>query len=340
MKIDILTNDGSPLSVTLEDLYGSANRVGLGGSEYGMLTLAEAWHKAGHEVVIYNDPANPNGSPWEHRAISSFSPQDERDILIVFRTPNERSLVAKGLKVWLSCDQYTRADADFRKFSGFVHKIVTISPRHKQYFEQTYGIQDSVVIDLPVRLSDLNLDVEKIPQKCIFTSVPDRGLHILHSCWGAIKSAVPSASLTITSDYRLWGVKDARNDPHRVQWMMEKDIRFLGAIGRMELVREQLSSVLMPYPSNYDELFCVAVAEAQACGVYPVTSNTGSLSTTNMGTVLDESGNFKVKFTTAVIEKLNDPDLVSLGRELKAKAYERFSPETILKQWDEKVFSG
>ena len=54
--------DGSPLNVCMKDLYGERNRIGVGGSELAFLTLAEGWHKAGHEVVIYNDCVEPGGS--------------------------------------------------------------------------------------------------------------------------------------------------------------------------------------------------------------------------------------------------------------------------------------
>jgi hypothetical protein len=42
MNIDILCKDGSPLGVTLNDLWGEGQRgIGVGGSEYALLTLCE-----------------------------------------------------------------------------------------------------------------------------------------------------------------------------------------------------------------------------------------------------------------------------------------------------------
>lgn len=339
MKIDFLCSDGSPIGVTLEDLYGDKNRIGVGGSEYAMLTMCEEWHKQGHQVTIYNNPSNVEGSPWEHRTMDSFEPNANRDVLIVFRSPNPKAIPAKGLKVWWSCDQYTTAAADFKKFPAFVNKTVVISPRHRDYFEQTYSITGSVVIDIPVRLADLNIDVDRVSKKCIFTSVPDRGLNTLYECWKVIHNAVPDSSLTITSDYRLWGAGEL-NEPHRIRWFMESGVTFLGAVRRERLIKEQLSSELLTYPSNYDELFCVAVAEAQACGVYPITSDTGSLPTTNMGTVLPLNDNFKAQFTKSVIDALDNKELHLMREEVRQKAIKRFSPENVAKEWDEKVFNG
>ena len=65
-----------------------------------MLTMCEEWHKAGHEVVLYNNPMTANGSPFEQRNISAFDPNENRDILVIFRSPSPRSFGAKGLKMW------------------------------------------------------------------------------------------------------------------------------------------------------------------------------------------------------------------------------------------------
>lgn len=338
MKIDILCNDGSPIGVTLEDVWGDGLRgIGVGGAEYALLTMCETWHKLGHDVTVYNRPLNPNGSPWCHKHTSQFEPQAARDVLIIFRSPNPLSIGAKGFKVWWSCDQMTVGD--YAAFAGTVDKIVCISQFHADYFVKTYRINNVEVIDLPIRLDDLVMDkpIEKIPKRCIFTSIPDRGLFELWNCWGAIKERVPEASLVITSDYRLWGVRP-QNQQHIDQWQGKEDVRFMGAIKRSQLIKEQLLAEYMPYPCTYDELFCISVAEAQCCGIYTITSDTGSLPTTNMCKVVPrESTRYLPVFTDVVVEALNTKVDT---RDLKLKAFARFEPDIIAKQWDTKIFKG
>jgi glycosyltransferase involved in cell wall biosynthesis len=344
MKIDVLCNDGSPLGVTLLDLWGEGQRgIGVGGSEYALLTMCEAWQNSGHTVRLYNNPLGAF-KVFEQLPIDAFRPKDKtRDVLITFRSPNEKSIVADGLKVWWSCDQYTVND--YAVFAQYMDKIVTISSFHSTYFSLTYGINNSIPIDIPVRVQDFErAEVIKTPYRLIFTSVPDRGLHLLRDAWNRIKKEIPETSLMITADYRLWGLHEPRNERYRQQWIGQEDVVFIGAIPRRRLILEQLTADIYAYPNIYEELFCVSCAEAQACGAYPITSGVGALQTTNMGTIIegnpqDGRSGFLKKFSNEIIDSLSSREALALRQKaVKKKAIERFRPENILRQWDEKVF--
>jgi glycosyltransferase involved in cell wall biosynthesis len=339
MKIEVLCNDGSPVGVTSKSIWGEDGRIGVGGAELALLTMCEEWSKAGNEVVLYNNGSNPD-SLFEHRNISSFDPFANHEVIIVFRSPNLRMTSAKGLKVWWSCDQYSTGN--YKKFADFVDQVVCISPYHVNYFRKSYLMVDKVKsIDLPVRMGDFAElgEEKKIRNRFIFTSVPDRGLQELLEMWDSIKLMLPDASLTITSDYRLWGAKRPLNERYRSLALGKKDIKFFGALNRTQMLRELMVSDIYFYPCIYDELFCISCAEAQVAGSYPVTSDFGALSTTNMGKVIPlnpkDPHNRK-----AILEQLKsslnnkDEDIM----EIQKKAIERFSPDKILKQWDEKVF--
>jgi glycosyltransferase involved in cell wall biosynthesis len=340
--IDVLANDGSPLGVSMKTIWGEDHQIGVGGAELGILTLLEAWHYAGHQVRFYNNPRDPHGSPFEQLPIDLFNPKEDRDVLIVFRSPNHRIEGAKGLKVWFSTDQYTIGD--FREFAPKVDKIVTISPFHAEYFRITYGIQNTITIDLPVRVQDYaEFSIMKIRGRLIYTSVPDRGLKILHAAWPLIKRDFPEATLVITSDYRLWGCESPRNEQHKLEWMYCDGVEFVGALPRFDLIRKQLESQVLVYPCIYPELFCIACAEAQVAGVYPITSPIGALQTTNMGTILPGNPHtpFWVSaFVSGVVDTLRGLDLPRRQEELQKKAIERFNPVHILKEWETRVFNG
>lgn len=342
MRLEILCGGGSPQGVHVSDIYGQNGRIGVGGAELALLTLCEGWARAGNEVVLYNNPKRQDGI-FEQRNIDDFDRVDRRgDVVIFFREPSTRVVnVKKSLKVFWSCDQYTAGD--YSHFSALVDKVVTISPHHSQYFEKVYGIQDSIPIDLPVRTWDYEGVVEKSPHKIIFTSVPDRGLKHVAQTFPRIKEQVPDATLVITSDYRLWGAISPFNNQYVQMFMSMGGVEFLGGVTRDRLIHEQLSAQIHYYPCDYEELFCIAVAESQIAGVYPITSAAGALRTTNMGMLIEGSMDSPVVqqiFVQTAIEHLMNPNLANLQKELQCKAKERFSMDNILSQWNEKVFNG
>jgi hypothetical protein len=340
MIVDVLANDGSPLGVSTSSIYGDLDHIGVGGAELALLTLCEGWHDAGHDVRLYNSPLMGT-SPFPQYPIDAFEPHEDRDVLIAFRSPNHRINDAKGMVVWWSCDQFTCGS--FQEFAPKVDKIVTISPFHADYFRMVYGINDTITIDLPVRLWDYEQHVDKVPHRLIFCSVPDRGLGVLAEVYWNIVKAVPDVSMAITSDYRLWGAESARNEHHIGKFLGFENVRFLGAIPRMEMVREQLQAEIQAYPCNYDELFCYSVAECSVAGAYPITPAIGALTTTNMGTIVKGdilTPQWKVDFTDAVIHNLLDPKLAARQWVLKQKALARFSLKRILNVWNKRVFNG
>ena len=237
--------------------------------------------------------------------------------------------MAKGRKIWWSCDQYTVGN--FREFSRHVDAVVVISPFHAQYFSDVYGINSVSVIDLAVRQQDYTVSVDKDPMQCLFSSVPDRGLPQLARVWERVLQQVPQAKLAITSGWSLWtgANTDYLEARYRALFANMRGVQYHAAVSREKLVIEQLKSSLLVYPCVYDELFCISCAEAQVAGAWPLTSNFGALRTTNMGTVLAGSPNdaqWQEDFSAHVVDRLVNPGKYSSGvAALQAMATSRFS---------------
>lgn len=341
LTIHVLCNDGSPLGVTTQSIYGEDGSLGVGGAELALLTMCQLWHERGDKVVLYNNPRPHCQSPFEQRYLDDYRSDDKsRDVAIIFRSPNKRAWGGTGYRVWWSCDQSTIGD--FGRFSRAVDQIVVISEFHKSYFSATYGIHNTTVIDLPVRVWEYQPPVEKVAKRCLFSSVPDRGLHLLMPLWDKIQQMHPDASLTITSDYRLWGADQPLNEQHRLKWLHSKNVRFLGGVNRRDLIYEQMRAQFHLYPGIYEELFCISVAESEVAGVLPITSDCGALDTTNMFKVIP--GNpikfaWQAEFLNAVDGLLSDPQLPTIQAELRENAIARFKPERILREWDTCVFN-
>ena len=343
LKIDVLCNDGSPLGVSESSIHGSDGRMGVGGAELAILTLMGAWHDAGHEVTFYNNPQPHSRSRFRHSPISLFIPKEDRDILIIFRSPNRRAIHANAKKkVWLSTDQYTVGN--FAEFALHVDQIVTISNFHADYFQGTYGIQNTTIIDLPVRVDEYKKEIDKVPNRMIYCSVPTRGLDMLAQCYPHIQKEVPDASLVITSDFRLWGAFAPMNEQYIRQFMGMHNVVFLGAVSRAQLIDEQLRAEIHGYPCTYDELFCYSSAECQVAGAFPISSTTGALETTNMGLLIPgdpKSKAWQTIFIETVVRAMkNREQFQQMARENQSRAISRFATEKILAEWDKRVLYG
>ena len=340
--IHFLANDGSPLGVTMKSLWGEDDRYGVGGAEQSLLTICEGFHNRGYDITLYNNPHEGGASPFKQKTLAEFDPQENRDYLVVFRSPNERIAGAKGKLIWWSCDQQTVGD--FKAFSSRVEKIVVISKYHAEYFRTMYGIENSIVIDLPVR-DDYGHDVKKVSHRCIYTSIPDRGVMQLHAAWPLITREVPDASLVITSDWRLWDkyLDKSCVQPYQLAYAAHQNVSYVGAVKRKELIQYQLEAELLLYPCIYEELFCITVAEAQVAGAIPITSQNGAVKTTNSFGVQIKGSPYDPKFIEEFVQStvllLQDPDLKEKQIEMQNKAIKRFALDRILDQWEKKVLN-
>lgn len=345
MKIALVANDGSPLRVTPPDIYVR----GVGGAELAMMTLMETFADRGHEVEVFNDPATTAMFKGVRYCMkNTFIDTEPRDVVIIFRSPNPlvtRRCAAK--KIWWSCDQYTVGD--YAMLGRTVDHVVVISEFHKKYHKINYGLpaENLHVIDLGVKLADYDRlgAVEKKPGQMIFCSIPDRGLDVLHAAWPQIKAEAPEASLVITSDYRLWGAS-ANNARYRLMWAGNPDIRFVGAVPRMDLVRYQLESEVHVYPCTYDELFCISAAETQVAGAIPVTTNWGALPMTNQFGIIVPGDPRSPEFVRAFSKRVAGLVTTEKGyadtkrEQMILKARQRFDWHKIAEQWEKLIYEG
>lgn len=339
LTIDLYADNGSPMGLIPPDIYGR----GVGGAELAMMSWAETMAGRGHKIRIYNNPKQAGDyNGVEYLPQSAFAPVADRDVYIAYRSPSQFTRICRAaVKLFWSTDQYTTGDFATDVFPC-VDRTVCISPFHVDYHIERYKVEPPLIgyFDLGVRVKEYQQDVEKVPGRCIYCSVPNRGLEILRMMWPRIKERVPNASLVITSDYTLWGSPNPLNHEHRLNWLGVDDVEFMGAIPRKQLVQEQLKAVCQPFSCSYEELFCISAAECQVAGATPITSDLGALPTTNQwGTVLGRNlldNSWQNGFVDAVCAVFNG----WYDREMSQKAIARFDWQTICGQWEHLIATG
>jgi len=340
MKIDVLTVVGSPKNVTSVDVFDR----GVGGAELALISWAEVMAKRGHKIRIYNQTSltsyHINGV--EYLPDGHYNTNDDRDILVTFRGPQELARHSNAKKrIGWSCDQYTVGD--YNQWYMTSDKIILISPFHQKDHLQRYGqiaLERGQVIDLGVRTWEY-VPVEKTPYSFIFCSVPDRGLMELANLWPEITNTFPQATLTITSDYTLWGANAPLNMQYRMRLAGMPGVNFLGNIPREDLVKEQSRAEVNLYPCIYDENFCIAIAECQVAGVYCITTNQGALATTNFtGAIFPPGPGNRISYLDTLQSFFNQPFSLRtmLSKEITKRAIARFDWDKIAEQW-EQVFN-
>jgi glycosyltransferase involved in cell wall biosynthesis len=315
---------------------------GVGGAELSMMTWAQEMAGRGHTIRIYNNPDMVGEFDGVHYLPQKdFNPHTYRDVFIVYRSPNKHIRQAKaGVKMHWSTDQYTIGDYS-KDIVPFVDKIICISPYHRADYQSRYNPPEDKItyMDLGVRLQDYPLNIEKIQNRFIFCSVPERGLKIIRHIWPQIKAALPDATLVITADHRLWGSHSPNNQAYRLDLLGQDGIVFLGAIERHKLATHQAQAQIHLYPAIYEELFCISSAECQAVGAYSVTSDIGALETTNeFGLIIPGDPNnpaWQKDYVNMVIALMLDQDSLTNKAEKGAKlARERFNWSRICDEWE------
>lgn len=312
---------------------------GVGGAEASLINLSRALARAGHEVWVYNECDKQgvfNGVHWAH--ISTFQITDYADVAIIFRMPIENiRIINAKIKLFWSCDQYTTGKWD-KEILPYVDRMVAISPYHQWYLAKHKNIHPDFVkvIDLGISKQDYEVPGDKVPGKMIFCSVPDRGLNNMRDIFPLVKHRVPHATLVITSDYTLWGTS-ANNEQYLDLQKME-GVTYLGKVDRKQLVQEQLSSEIMAYPCEYEELFCIAAAECIAAGAVPVTTTYGSLPTTvgKSGVLVRrEMGNdFHRTMADIIVEMLTNHQLRKKVSDAgRGRMLHNYNWDTIAQQW-------
>jgi glycosyltransferase involved in cell wall biosynthesis len=298
------------------------NMEGLGGSEIAVVQVAERLSHFGWKVVVSGDVEEGvwNGVEWlpTNRLHEKYF--DQFDVIVgvsyLHFTLEFDEYNAKRL-FWIHNTDFHPwycgteiADPETLLTPGDIDGFVCLTNWHKEQWSQKYSLDPERfhIIGNGIDPTSFIGEPQKIKNRFIWSSAPERGLTELLTYWPIIKNRLPEASLHIYSP----GYQIAK----REDWTGHElvDVEFMGSVSQPELHRAMGEAEYWMYLTSYEETYCITALEMQKAGVFPITTNTAALNeTVNSGIILEDN---KQKWNIAIQILTN----MSIG--LKEKALE------------------
>jgi len=324
---------------------------GEGGSEIATMQMSKLLAAKGHQVFVYNDPQQEgiyDGVEYLHH--SKFI-NLEADVLIASRTPgavDDRFHNTFQKKILWHHDMHVY-DSLTEERSSKIDLHLALSDYHLQYLKAKYPfIQNIRLTSNGLDLNLYNQSVARNPHKAIYSSSPNRGLHVACQMWKEIRSHVPDAELHVFYGFDNWSkTVENKNDP--IELMEMRLIKGLaestpgvilrGRVNAQQLANEQLSAGVWCYPTAWHETSCITAMEAQAAGMYTVTTDLAALPETvgdgDYGALLpgnNETLVYQREFIKQMVAFMQVDSEVA-RQKIKDRAISKFDWNKVCDQW-------
>ena len=318
----------------------------LGGSETAFIQLTRALAGRGHQVLAFNNCPRPgrHGKVSYHNFPKSLAvlAREKFDIFVVSRYADFFNLpLSAGLKVLWNHDTLDRP-RELKLVHDEIDLFLVLSRFHRDNFLTRLPLLDDRLV---VTRNGLDLDFLDLaaagppdPGRLIYASRPERGLKLLlEDIWPRLYFWNPALKLQVCG-YQL----PQGPPPHLAELYDQVDrlllttpgVVNLGPLGKADYYRRLSQSAMMLYPCIFPEISCLAVLEAQAMGVPPLTSDAFALTESVSLPELKVGGRpgspqYVNEYVERAITLLSHPaELARLGSE--ARAYVRG-----LNAWDQ-----
>jgi len=163
-----------------------------------------------------------------------------------------------------------------QKWNNYIDGCVCLTDWHKNLFSKLYPqLANKIhIINNGIEISQFpsSKSNNKIVNRFIYTSRPERGLRKLLDLWPQILDKIPNATLAVA----CYGNFPCSEDERSMKQTMDnyKSIQFLGRLNTSQLYEAMSLSEYWLYPTNWSETSCITALEMLMneviCVYYPV----------------------------------------------------------------------
>ena len=329
----------------------------LGGSESALIMMARQLSQNGHDVSVYTkipqqeDRINDDyGIRWmDVSELMESQMMLDFDIFISQRFSNifQYPVQARYKVLWVE-DILSQAKPMMGDLWQ-VDEIFYVSDWQRQQYEhflddqaQRLGWVTKNVID-PALMPDLDT-IQKIPNRLIHVSRPERGLKPLLEIFARMRADQPELELYVSRYHSMYEANP--QVAQVIDWadkaVAEADgVHFLGELNKAELYQEIAQAQLMLYPGVWDfaETSCIAAIETQALGTPLVCTNIGALKETVSGGALIEGNaerpEYQERFIAAANHLLTDPSAYKSAQLLGQGWAHEYEAQVVAAEWEQ-----
>ena len=271
-KLDIILACGDTREVWNPDLVEAK---GIGGSETAACDWARGMVARGHRVRVYTRCGEAKVYDGVEYLPTATLDGASADVCIAWRNP---ALLAR-------CSapvQFVWAHDTSVHGAWSTHQVIALSQWHREGLlksDPQLRPENIRVIPSAIRIEDFTGEIERRPHAAVCMSAHERHLLALIDLWPRIRKEVPDATLDLFFGYDEWKKLTSSFYADQIRYFDRKrpmleamGITFHPRLSPKEVAKKMLSASVWLYPTNWPECWPAVAAQAQAAGLYSVTT--------------------------------------------------------------------
>ncbi len=256
----------------------------LGGTETGLIRLAEALDRMGHEVVVYTPFENPPETKPRYLPTKLIESAEPCDVFVSIRDwiPLFYKVSAPLRFVWTgdSYDHYLTFGIGDKRVARQIDSILTVSEWQSKTLAQysNFPVEKCSKLGNGIEPSYFKGEESRTRKRLIYSSTPYRGLKHTPNYVKALRIKHPDLEFHVFSSYKVYDQAQDRQFEQVTQELSQiPGVVMHGSVKQSELAREFMKSAILFYPNEFEETSCITAIEAMVAGCVPVTSKLAAL---------------------------------------------------------------